>query len=182
MNPDGDSWPEKVLAKALELRARTGMAKLSHAEIGALIGKTANAVTGKFQRLGYHRPSPIKRTKTLGTAPPEKKPKDTLPPLASVDTPVRRPHRLTVEVPVPVVDVVDSLADYPDLIWWPDAPRPEVKHRSTSLCAYLAGDKAPYVECDDPCVPGRSWCEKHVQRVFDRRGGARRHEVALLYR
>jgi GcrA cell cycle regulator len=126
----------------------------STAEIGRRLGVSKNAVVGKSRRIGgLARPSPIVRD---GAAPPPKRaPRVTLPALVFAKVPQAAVAGDGAAQPaeVPVHEVVAKPG------------------RVSRPCCWPIGEpRAPdFRFCEDPGVPGRSYCAAHESLAWDRR-------------
>src|SRR5690606_30721821 len=121
-------------------------------EIARRLGIGKNSVLGKVHRLKLPgRGTPIKR----GVTP--KRP--------------RRSKDRVPALPVPTAEIIcmPHVAEPPKPAETSFAPapmrKPEHHCDSGTGCRWIHGDPRDAHYCDKPTVPGRSWCEEHMQRV-----------------
>ena len=113
----------------------------SGSEIGAAIGKTRSAVSGRISRLRRLHNAPIPARPPNGP----RKPVDGIPSIP-------RPRLLPIKKP----------ADGPSL-------GQRVPLVETTGCKYPTDeDRGRHLFCNQPTVPNRSWCADHYHVVFRR--------------
>jgi GcrA cell cycle regulator len=145
MSGGAEEWDAAAVAWLRRLWA----AGLSTAAIGREMTRSKNSVVGKAHRLFLPpRPSPIQNAGAPRPPAPRRVTGPTLAPLASVVAPVAVAR---VRPPAP-------------------APVPVVVRASQPCCWPIGEPRTPdFRFCEDPGVPGRSYCAAHEALAWDRR-------------
>lgn len=151
-----DAYPRVPPERMEALRLLWPNDELSTSEIGKRLGISKNAVAGMVNRSDLpRRKSPIRPLSGEPYKPKSRKPQrepNPLPDLSKIDRPARAP------APKPVFTA--PVRQEPMIVFKP---------RSGVQCEWLDGSAAPYRQCEATSEPGKSWCAKHLRRVFVQR-------------
>jgi GcrA cell cycle regulator len=150
-----DFWDDATIDRLRHLWNQTGEHYLSTADIGRQLGISKNAVVGAAHRQKLRsRPSPIRHR--YPNAPPPahvilRAPTETLPPLASLKSPLPVPVKTEPTAPKPPAP----------------APAPRV---SGEKCCFPLGDPGTksFRFCGSSAAARRPYCDEHVEIAFRR--------------